>query len=248
MKNIRWFFAEFLVVVTGVLVAFALNSWWLDVKDRNKEENYLKQIISDIEASIQVVQASERFARRSTHAAARLLSYAYSDSFPDQDVLNEYALTAMSYEPGSLIQGTLLSLVNSGDLQLITNDSIRNELITLEGELQDYESLRRHASAQMLLPAFKEFSAEASPYDINLHITSDSIIQIASADSLLPLPEIDHFVRPESPPWRELYSDDEFLAKLNFLYVAHSNLLRAHSGAITDLKEALENIERYSGS
>lgn len=246
MKKIRWFFAEFLVVVTGVLVAFALNSWWMDVKEDRKEEAYLRQIKLDIEASISVVERSVTYARRTTHAASKLLSYTFSDSLPPDSVLNDFALIAMSYEPGSLIQGTLLSLVNSGDLQLIGNDSIRTELIALEGELHNYEGLRRHVSADMLLPAFKEFSSTASPYDINFGEAPDSIISIARADTLIPIPDEGHFVRPPQLDWQALYAKDDFRDKLGFLYVSHTNLLRAHSNAVTALEEALENINRYS--
>src|SRR5688572_25817782 len=39
--RVRWFAAEFLVVVTGVLVALALQAWYEDRQDRDRETAYL---------------------------------------------------------------------------------------------------------------------------------------------------------------------------------------------------------------
>jgi hypothetical protein len=42
-RGIRWFAAEFLVVVSGILVALALQSWWNDRAARMQEETLLQR-------------------------------------------------------------------------------------------------------------------------------------------------------------------------------------------------------------
>lgn len=243
MKGIKWFFAEFLVVVTGVLVAFALNSWWVDVKDRNKEETYLKQVLQDIESSIQLMEGAVKFEVSASHAASQLMEVAYSDSIPPTAELNIHALRCMNFEPGSLLQSTLLSLVNSGDLQLISDDSTRVELTSLSGELADYETMRRTITSEMLIPAFKELSSSVSPMDINLSMLDQEDYAVASSDSLVPLPEVEHFKKPQPTNWKALYSDAEFLDRLTFMYIAHLNLQRVHQGALKELTESKAKIE-----
>jgi len=243
MKGIKWFFAEFLVVVTGVLVAFALNSWWMDVKERNKEETYLKQVLQDIESSVQLMEGAVEFEVSASHAASQLLEVAYSDSIPSVTELNTHALRCMNFEPGSLLQSTLLSLVNSGDLQLISEDSIRIELTALSGELADYEIMRKTITSEMLIPAFKELSSSISPLDINLSMLEMEEYAVAASDSLVPLPKVEHFKKPQPTDWEILYSDDKFLDRLTFMYIAHLNLRRVHQGALDQLIKSKEKIE-----
>jgi len=245
MKRIKWFFAEFLVVVTGVLVAFALNSWWLNAKDAQKEASYLDEIVLDMKRSIDLIEDARDFQNRTTHAASNLLEVSYSDSMPSDTVLSGYAIEAMSYQPGGLIQGALLSLVNSGDLQLISSDSIKAELTALSGNLIDYESLRKHMIYEMLLPAFRDFSEKVSPFRVSLSLITDAQLEMAVVDSLLPVPSVDHFKRPEMVNWRKLYADPVFIDRLTFLYIAHLNLRRVHENALNELTTSLERIESF---
>jgi hypothetical protein len=243
MKGLKWFFAEFLVVVTGVLVAFALNSWWMDVKDRNKEKTYLKQVLQDIDSSIKLMEGAVEFETSASHAASQLLEVAYMDSIPPAKILNVYALGCMNFEPGSLLQSTLLSLVNSGDLQLISDDSSRVELATLSGELNDYETMRKTITTEMLMPAFKELATSISPMDISLSMLDKEEYEIAASDSLVPLPDFEHFKRPKATDWEVLFSNDDFLKRLTFMYIAHVNLQRVHEGALKQLTDSKGKIE-----
>lgn len=251
MKGIKWFFAEFLVVVTGVLVAFALNSWWMDVKDHKKEQTYLNQVLQDIKSSIDMMESAVEFEVTASHAASQLLEVAYLDSIPSPMELNIYALQCMSFEPGSLLQSTLLSLVNSGDLQLITDDSTRIELTELSGKLIDYETMRKTITSEMLIPAFKELSASISALDINFSMVNKVQFESASSDSLIPLPKFEHFKRPAATDWEGLYNDDEFLDRLTYMYIAHLNLKRTHEGALEKLivsRAKIESLLKIKGS
>ena len=46
----RWLFWETLIIVLGVLIAFAVNDYWLDRQDRELELQYLKRLYTDLKA------------------------------------------------------------------------------------------------------------------------------------------------------------------------------------------------------
>jgi len=162
---------------------------------------------------------------------------------PADSILNRDALTTMSFEPGGLVQSTLLSLISSGDLQLIDSDSIRMELTFLSGSLQEYEIQRNRITSDMLFPAFKELSATISPFDLYFYSISDDQYSAALVDSLTPLPERKNFKRPEEPNWKVLMSQKEFQDKLSFMYFSHVNLLRLHTIAHDNLSASKARLE-----
>jgi hypothetical protein len=114
----------------------------------------------------------------------------------------------MSFDPRGLIQTSLLSLMNSVDLELITSNSVITAHIVLSGELNDFESMRKMVSSQMVFPAFEWFSAALSPLHISFISLSNQEIEASSVDSFIPIPGIGYFKIPEQPDWREKLPND----------------------------------------
>ncbi|MFT5972980.1 MAG: hypothetical protein ACI9CP_001612 [Cryomorphaceae bacterium] len=73
MKNLKWVFLEFLLVVKGALMAFALNSWWMDMKDQKKEEAYLTQVLQDVDMSIELVENAIELQTTFTYSTSEML-------------------------------------------------------------------------------------------------------------------------------------------------------------------------------
>jgi len=86
-------------------------------------------------------------------------------------------------------------------------------------------------------------SSSISPMDINLSMLNKEDYEVAASDSLVPLPELEHFKKPQSTDWEILFSDDKFLDRLTFMYIAHINLQRVHQGALDQLMESKAKIE-----
>jgi hypothetical protein len=62
-RRLRWFGAEFLVVVSGVLVAIALNAWYQGRRDAATEATYLALLSRDVERTVTDLQAAAAFER-----------------------------------------------------------------------------------------------------------------------------------------------------------------------------------------
>jgi hypothetical protein len=148
MTKIKWFLGEFFVVVAGVLVAFGLNGYYNQLQDQNKERAYLSRISQDFESSIKMQEVAIEHQRESVKAGSMVLRAAYSDSLPDSKTLVNNLFRFMQFSAGSQISSTLKSLVSSGDLQLIKDDSIRVELSKMSSTIDVHASNMEHISYQ----------------------------------------------------------------------------------------------------
>jgi hypothetical protein len=55
-RSVRWFLAEFIVVVSGILVALAAQAWYGSARDARLERGYVQQLISDLDGTLQQLQ------------------------------------------------------------------------------------------------------------------------------------------------------------------------------------------------
>jgi hypothetical protein len=65
----RWFAAEYLVVVVGILTAMALQAWWQERGNRAREQVYLRQLRADLVETQRLVSGAD-----STHGPASLFA------------------------------------------------------------------------------------------------------------------------------------------------------------------------------
>jgi hypothetical protein len=129
-RGAKWFGAEFLVVVTGVLVALALNAWWADRQDRSKEQFYLRQLVADL---AETERASDQMDRRMVpfERAPRRLAQAYFlTNLPPRDSIVAWASVAPVHFPISPVLGTVEAMVTTGDIGLIRDDSLRIAIVS----------------------------------------------------------------------------------------------------------------------
>ena len=123
-KGWRWFAAEFGVVVTGVLVALAIQAAYQDSQDRKRERQYLAQIANELNATSGVMVRADSASRASDSAGVRLLR-AYRVANPDHDSIYKWLSELAVIQTPRPILGTMQALINSGDLRLIRDDSVR---------------------------------------------------------------------------------------------------------------------------
>jgi hypothetical protein len=128
-RNARWFLAEFMVVLTGVLVALALNAWWGERQNRQLERAYLLQLHEDLAASeADLSMIADEMLTRALHSAA--VGHAFWDPAPASvDLLMSLGMPLSSTRTRPVL-GTAQALVATGDLRLIRSDRLRSELMS----------------------------------------------------------------------------------------------------------------------
>lgn len=143
----RWFGAEFLVVVAGVLVALAVGAWWQGRQDAATERAYLRQLAADLRETERAAADADAFLRPVDRAGSLLWLAFYEAERPPRDSLLAWAERAMWTSTVRPVTGTAEALVATGDLALIRDDSLRTAVTAYlertRGRLYDHEQFDR---------------------------------------------------------------------------------------------------------
>ena len=126
--KVRWFAAEYLIVVLGVLTAVALNAWWEGRQDTATEAAYLHQIAADLDTTVALMENLDDELASSERAADRLFeSFRAPEPLPADSILVWVSVASALSEaqPGL---GTAEALVATGDLALIRDESLRTAI------------------------------------------------------------------------------------------------------------------------
>lgn len=126
---LRWFGAEFLVVVTGVLVALALGAWWQERDNREREAAYLHQLAADLETTERALLSISEFHLDRALASARVAQAYWKPSPPTLEALLDDLGAPFRSQRERPVMGTIDALIATGDLRLIRSDALRAELV-----------------------------------------------------------------------------------------------------------------------
>lgn len=146
-RGARWFGAEFLVVVTGVLVALAVGAWWQGRQDAGTETAYLRQLVADLRETEQAADQADAFLAPVDRAGSLLWLAFYESTPPARDSLLAWAERSMWTSSVRPVVGTAEALVATGDLALVRDDSLRTAITAYlertRGRLYDHEQFDR---------------------------------------------------------------------------------------------------------
>ena len=128
---------ETVVVVNGVLIAFTLNSWNQHRLNGLEEKKIMHNLKTEFEGNIEELSAIMELESKMIAATTEILEAIDNndhDDTPLLDSLLSFTLHNPSFDPKS---GSIDNLISSGELELITNDSLRNLLIAWPGFVAD---------------------------------------------------------------------------------------------------------------
>ena len=156
-KPIAWraHFIELLVVIIGISIAFALDGWSERKKDKQLEINYLNSLKSDLSRDRQdmlnVIDSTNTIIGHIGEAFQLIYSGANSKQYRTHHITSAY--TASYFYPNN---GTYISLVNSGSLNVITDFEVKSKLADLYNvnyrELERVDNVIRKLVDDMIYP------------------------------------------------------------------------------------------------
>jgi hypothetical protein len=163
--RVRWFLAEFLIVVCGILAALALTAWWESRQNSARELAFLRQLEVDLNISQRQLDSAADFFYVRAAAAAAVSRAFWSPTAPNPDSLASWLGPPLASRRARPVVGTATALVSSGELNLIRDDSIRSAILTyLENSAATLENIRRFdetyfRDAVRMVPQFFDFDA-----------------------------------------------------------------------------------------
>ncbi len=244
MGKLRWFLGEFFVVVAGVLVAFGLNGWYNSIQDARKERAYITHVYHDINTNITLLEEAIEHQRGSVHAGSMLMKATYTDTIPSANFIYRNLFRFMQFSAGNSVSSTLNALVNTGDLQLILDDSLRNAFGELVARSDDHGNTMRDLTTFWLLPAYERFSKEVNISDLRFQVMAyEHLVQLAE-DTLQGVPHPDHLIDlPAHDPYAMLQSPTFKHEATNF-FIAQSNLYRQELEFVKSLEDTRDLVAR----
>jgi hypothetical protein len=129
-RGLEWFGAQFLVVVAGVLVALSLDAWLQGRQEVKSESSYLALLSRDVERSITDLEQFAAFeARQLEDATAAQRAIAQVPAKEDTAKLSEALAHLLTRQTMVLKNSTYLDLVSTGNLSLIRDAALRDEIV-----------------------------------------------------------------------------------------------------------------------
>jgi hypothetical protein len=121
-------FAEFVVIVAGVLVALGANAAWEVRSERQREDAYYRALVRDLEADTAEYAIALRMTRRSLETATYVRSVILGDPLPATRSLSQSLYFASWVNYPDWASGTIEELYSAGTIRLIRDSAIKEAL------------------------------------------------------------------------------------------------------------------------
>ena len=137
-KRTKQLFQEFVVVVVGVFVALAADSWWSEREDRRFEREIREDMLVEFETNVRILNTDIDYNEdaREQYAALSGLSDEALFAIPDAVLSKQFGsgmLNSAGFDPEL---GSVQALVESGNLGAVDDRELRLRLSRWEGLLE----------------------------------------------------------------------------------------------------------------
>ncbi len=134
---------EAVAIVISILLAFAIDAWWDERKERSEEAEVLLGLRKEFSLNKGILEQTLVSHEESLLLYKKLLAAAYSDNWRDHELDTDLTLNwLLSPTTTDLGGGVLVGLVNSGRIELLSSRALREKLAGWEGifgEVRDDE-------------------------------------------------------------------------------------------------------------
>jgi hypothetical protein len=171
-KYLLYAIGEIILVVIGILIALQVNNLNNEKAEKNREQKYLANIVLDLKKDIKSLNYLLEFRRNRIIGDQKIIAHMNGIPVDNLNELSKIVVNSMMERNFTPNNTTFSELSNSGNLNLISNDSIKfllleleelykvNEL-SIEHETFDYreyisKSANRNIDVDLLIPIYME--------------------------------------------------------------------------------------------
>ena len=144
IKYLLYAIGEIILVVIGILIALQINNNNDLRKEREKEIHYLENIKQDLIFNNHEIDKYIAIRTQCIESANLLIKHFEGEPVTDYTAFNALGVQIYSWQKFHQNDNTFQELVNSGNLSLISNDSIKNMLQNLEALYKVMKSEEEH--------------------------------------------------------------------------------------------------------
>jgi len=157
-RRLGFFVAELVLVISGVLVALAVDGWISDSHDRQTENVYLELLARDIEGIRHQANLQIEFEKEKIDTAARAYAaLTTSDPRTKQTEIRSSMSMLVTRRTLSLRSATYDQMVSSGHLQLIRNHELRNKIVRFFVTMERNERITENNNRELIDNVFVPF-------------------------------------------------------------------------------------------
>ena len=135
---LRRLVAELVVIVAGVLIALAIDEWRTDVEESSIANEYVHQLIADLNTTKKVFSEAAPIAVESHEAASSLLNIFEENQQADLKQVRDLLIAMANYDNPVPVLGTVDALINTGELRLIRDPLMRAQITEYLSHVRDY--------------------------------------------------------------------------------------------------------------
>ena len=143
-KYIIYALGEIVLVVIGILIALQINNSNEDRKQRRQELHYLKNLKTDLNLNISELDKYISVRNSRIESANYVLEYFEGKPLTDLNAFAFHTTNIYIWQKFSQQDNTFQELVNSGNLALISNDTIKNGLLNLQALYKKLKNEEEH--------------------------------------------------------------------------------------------------------
>lgn len=131
-RYIKYALGEIILVMIGILLALQVNNWNIERTDRILELKYLRNIKLDLEKDLKNLKINTNKRMEKSDGIKKLLKHLNGQPIEDLNELSSLVYNTVNEWRFTPNNATYNELANSGNLNLISNDSIKLKLLELE--------------------------------------------------------------------------------------------------------------------
>lgn len=143
-KYIIYALGEIILVVIGILIALQINNSNEDRKQRKQELHYLKNLKTDLNLNISELDKYIKVRNSRIESANYVLEHFEGKPLTDLSSFAFHTTNIYIWQKFTQHDNTFQELVNSGNLALISNDTIKNSLLNLQALYKKLKNEEEH--------------------------------------------------------------------------------------------------------
>jgi len=239
-QNIPWkrISVEAAAIVASILLAFAIDAWWQERIEEDREEEILTALLDDFEKSKLSIEDGRNFHIGVQRSNRALLDASISSDIALSSLEIERLLADLTWWDSQprFFTGALNSLVYGGELSVIEDDALRQVLADWPSEIQRTESLRSQDYdffSNVLLPYLRE-----NGYLLN--ISTIATVKPGSSDEESTLIDIEFVAETDHSAMISTTEFQNILVQKSWI---QDDMLQAFERADNLLSETISQIE-----